>query len=169
MQDYTYTSTNSVASSADYGGLMMAYFVFFIVIYLVFSFILSKVFAKAGKPAWAAFVPVYNGWVMFEIGGKPGWWILAGLIPFVGGLISLVLYLIVSLEIAKRFGKSSVFGIFGLWLFSLVGYAILAFDGSKYQGNSAAPAKASASAGSVPEALKETKNDDTPSSPPLVQ
>lgn len=168
MQDYTYTSTNSAASSADYGGLMMAYFVFFIVIYLVFSFILSKVFAKAGKPAWAAFVPVYNGWVMFEIGGKPGWWILAGLIPFVGGIISLVLYLIVSLEIAKRFGKSSLFGVFGLWLFSLVGYAMLAFDSSTYQGGGKT-AKPSASAGSVPEALKETKNDDTPSSPPLVQ
>ncbi|MBI3494473.1 DUF805 domain-containing protein [Candidatus Saccharibacteria bacterium] len=168
MQDYTYTSTSSASSGAGYGEFMV-FMVVFVVAYLVFSFILSKVFAKAGKPAWAAFVPIYNGWVMFEMGGKPGWWILAGLIPFVGGLVSFVLYLIVSLEIAKRFGKSSLFGVFGLWLFSLIGYTMLAFDSSTYQGGSATPAKASASSGSVPEALKETKKDDTPSSPPLVQ
>lgn len=146
MQDYSYTttSTNDAATAAALGAFMMAYFVFAIVLYLVFSFILSRVFVKAGKPAWAAFVPIYNGWVLFEIGGKPGWWILAGLIPFVGPIIAFVLYIIVSLEIAKKFGKSSTFGILGLWLFSIIGYAILGFDSSKYQGGGAVKASASA-------------------------
>jgi len=32
------------------------------------------VFVKAGRPGWAAIVPIYNGWVFFEISSKPGWW-----------------------------------------------------------------------------------------------
>ncbi|MDO8335245.1 MAG: DUF5684 domain-containing protein [Candidatus Saccharibacteria bacterium] len=118
----------SYSSTGDMG----MYWVVAIVAYLVFSYILSRVFTKANKPAWAAFVPIYNSWVLFEIGGKPGWWVLVAFIPFIGGIILLILNILVSLEIAKRFGKSSVFGIFGLWLFSLIGYIILAFDDSKY-------------------------------------
>ncbi len=162
MQDYSSTTTTTVD-----GGAMVAYLVFGIILYLIFSYILSRVFTKASKPAWAAYVPIYNGWVLFEIGGKPGWWVLAGLIPFIGGIIAFVLYIIVSLEIAKRFGKSSVFGVFGLWLFSLVGYTILAFDSSKYQGASQVAPKASAAA--TTGKSEQIKSDDTPPPPPLVQ
>lgn len=137
----TSTSTvDSAAAGAIFGTFFVGYLIFLVVVYLVVAFILSKVFVKAGKPAWAAFVPIYNGWVLFEIGGQPGWWVLAGIIPFVGPLILVVLSVIVSLEIAKRFGKSQTFGIVGLWLFSIIGYAMLAFDDSKYQGASASVA-----------------------------
>lgn len=160
MQDYSSTTTTTVDGSA-----MVAYLVFGIILYLIFSYILSRVFTKAGKTPWAAYVPIYNGWVLFEVGGKPGWWVLAGLIPFIGGIIAFVLYIIVSLEIAKRFGKSSVFGVFGLWLFSLIGYTILAFDDSKYQGSNPVAATAKPAAAKT----TETSSDDTPASPPLVQ
>ena len=30
-----------------------------------------KVFVKAGKPGWAAIVPIYNVIVLLEIAGKP--------------------------------------------------------------------------------------------------
>lgn len=128
------TSTSDAATGAAIGAFLIGYFVFVIALYFIFGFIMGKVFQKAGKPFWAGFVPVYNGWVLFEVGGKPGWWVLISLIPFVGPFIVLILNIIVSLEIAKRFGRSSAFGIVGLWLFSLIGYAILAFDSSKYQG-----------------------------------
>lgn len=151
------TSTvNNAAAGAFVGTFFVGYLIFMIVVYLVVAFILSKVFVKAGKPGWAAFVPLYNGWVLFEIGGQPGWWVLSAIIPFIGPVISLVLYVIVSLEIAKRFGKSQTFGIVGLWLFSIIGYAMLAFDDSKYQGVSA-PVAAKSNGSNKPEAL----NDDT--------
>lgn len=176
MQDYTYTTTTTTTTSdpatlAALSAFFMAYFVFVIVLYLVVAFILSKVFTKADKPAWAAFVPLYNGWVLFEIGGKPGWWVLLGLIPFVGGIILFVLSIIVSLEIAKRFGKSSTFGIIGLWLFSIIGYAILAFDDSKYDaGGSSVAAKSSPSQPEAP-ADNNASTDESDSSTPskLVQ
>src|SRR5882724_1213873 len=72
-----------------------------------------KVFTKAGKPGWAAIVPIYNIIVLLEIIGKPLWWIVLFLIPFV----SLVAAIMVSLEVAKCFGKTPGFGI-GLALLS---------------------------------------------------
>ncbi len=173
MQDYTYQNTGSdVAAGAFLGTFLVTYLVFLIAVYLVSSFIISKVFAKAGKPAWAAFVPIYNGWVLFEIAGKPGWWVLVSLIPIVGPIIAFVLYIIIALEIAKRFGKSSTFGIIALWLFSIVGYAIIAFDDSKYSA-SGSPV-VSKSSGAKPEVLSDAKEepakeDTPPTPPPLVQ
>ncbi|OGL33921.1 hypothetical protein A3F64_01430 [Candidatus Saccharibacteria bacterium RIFCSPHIGHO2_12_FULL_42_8] len=171
MQDYTYTTTGDDAAAAAFmGTFFVGYMIFLIGLYLVTCFILSKVFTKAGKPAWAAFVPIYNGWMLFEIAGKPGWWVLVSLIPFVGPFIAFVLYIIVSLEIAKRFGKSSTFGILALWLFSIIGYAILAFDDSKYKADGSIAAKSSSG---KPEALaseaNSAKEDDSPTPPPLVQ
>lgn len=143
------SSSSSTTDTAAALAFIGAYFVFVIVIYLVFSFILSKVFAKAKQPAWAAFVPIYNTWVLFEIAGKPGWWallIIPSFIPLVGLLFSIalaVMSLLAALELAKRFGKSQAFAILGLWLFSIIGYAILAFDDSKYQGVAASGASPS--------------------------
>lgn len=129
-----YNNSYSQADGAAAGGFFVFFVIFAIVLYLITGFFLYKVFEKAGRPGWAGFVPIYNGWVLFEISGKPGWWILFALIPWVGGLIILVLSLLAALELAKRFGKSQLFAVLGLWLFSIVGYGILAFDNSKYRG-----------------------------------
>lgn len=40
-----------------------------------------KVFTKAGKPGWAAIVPIYNIIVLLQIVGRPTWWIILFLIP----------------------------------------------------------------------------------------
>ena len=42
--------------------------------------------------------------------------------------------MVVSLGVAKNFGKSGVFGFIGLFLFSLIGYLILAFGSAQYIG-----------------------------------
>jgi Family of unknown function (DUF5684) len=98
---------------------------------------LWKVFTKAGRPGWVAIIPFYNVWVLLEIAGKPGWWLLAALaisfIPIVGSIVVFIGSLLVSIELAKKFGKSTVFGVAGLWLFSLIGYAILAFSSAQYE------------------------------------
>jgi hypothetical protein len=95
-----------------------------------------KVFQKAGRPGWAAIIPLYNYWVLFEIAGKPGWWVfgfLASIIPLIGWILPVVLEIIAVLEIAKRFSKSSVFAIFGLFLFGFIGFPMLGFGDAKYQ------------------------------------
>lgn len=89
-----------------------------------------KIFTKAGKPGWAIIIPIYNIYIMLKIAGKPGWWLLLFFIP----LVNIVISILLALGMAKAFGKSQTFGIFGLWLFSFVGYPILAFGNAQYIG-----------------------------------
>lgn len=91
-----------------------------------------KVFEKAGRPGWAAIIPFYSTWVLFEISGKPGWWVLIALIPYIGSLIVFVMLIIAMLELAKRFGKSTTFAIFGLIVFQVIGFLILGFGDATY-------------------------------------
>jgi hypothetical protein len=97
-----------------------------------------KVFEKAGEKGWKVLIPLYNTWVLLEIAGKPGWWIIWFLIP----IVNFVVLIIVSLELAKRFKKSAVFAIFGLVIFPYIGYLMLGFGDAKYDGNKYKPAVA---------------------------
>ena len=75
-----------------------------------------KVFAKAGQPGWACMVPVYNGIVLLEIAKRPLWWLILFIIPFVNFVAALV----VSLDVARNFGKSAAFGL-GLAFLPFIG------------------------------------------------
>jgi len=90
---------------------------------------LWKTFEKAGKPGWAAIVPFYNTYVMLEIAGRPGWWLLLMFIPFV----NLIFSFIVSLDIARCFGKGAGFGV-GLFFLPFIFFSILAFGDAGYTG-----------------------------------
>jgi hypothetical protein len=59
-----------------------------------------KAFAKAGQPAWAALIPIYNTYVLCQIVRKPDWFILT-LIPCVNIYFGIML----CVETAKAFGK----------------------------------------------------------------
>jgi Family of unknown function (DUF5684) len=96
------------------------------------------VFEKAGEPGWGSIIPFYNLYLLCRIAGRPGWWWLLAFIPFVGGLIWFILMLIVSLDIARLFGKSSGFGV-GLWLLGFVFYPILGFSDAHYGRRSDGP------------------------------
>jgi hypothetical protein len=89
------------------------------------------VFKKAGRHGWQALIPVYNSWVLFEMGGKPGWWSILALIPIVS-IVVLVMLVLAYIEIAHRFGKSDLFGVFGLVIFGFIGFPILAFGSARY-------------------------------------
>lgn len=89
-----------------------------------------KAFIKAGKPGWAAIVPIYNVIVMIQVAGRPVWWIFLLLIP----LVNIIVEVIIALDIAKAFGKSVLFGIFGLIFFSPIGWLMLGFGDAKYVG-----------------------------------
>ena len=86
-----------------------------------------KMFAKAGEPGWGAIVPIYNLYLYCKISGRPEWWLILFFIPFV----NIVIALIVAMDLAKAFGKTSGFGI-GLWLLSFIFVPILAFGSVQY-------------------------------------
>jgi len=88
-----------------------------------------KTFEKAGKPGWAAIVPIYNIVVMLEIIGKPVWWIVLLLIP----CVSIVVLFMVMIALAERFGKGVGFGV-GLTLLGFIFFPILGFGDAKFLG-----------------------------------
>ncbi|MES2622805.1 MAG: DUF5684 domain-containing protein [Patescibacteria group bacterium] len=86
-----------------------------------------KIFTKAGKPGWASIIPVYNMVVMLEIAKKPIWWVILMFIPVVNVVVGIVL----TIELAKAFGKEVGFTI-GLVILPIIFFPIMAFDDSKY-------------------------------------
>ena len=92
-----------------------------------------KAFEKAGKPGWAAIIPIYNAIVMLEIAGRPLWWIFLFFIP----IVNIVVAIIVSIDIAKGFGQGAGFGV-GLALLGFIFWPILGFGNAQYVGVEAA-------------------------------
>ena len=94
-----------------------------------FAVCMWRIFVKAGKPGWAALVPIYSIIVELEIVGRPWWLIFLMFIPYANMVVAIILML----SLAKVFGKSTGFAI-GLIFLSIVFIPILAFDDSKYLG-----------------------------------
>jgi Family of unknown function (DUF5684) len=94
-----------------------------------------KIFTKAGQPGWASIIPIYNLYIWCKIVGRPAWWILLMLIPFVNFIIGIIL----CIDLAKSFGKGVGFGI-GLILLGIIFFPILGFGSAQYQGPAAGAA-----------------------------
>ena len=86
-------------------------------------------FAKAGKPGWAAIIPIYNMMVLLEIAGKPIWWILLFLIP----LVNLIVAIIAISAFARAYGKGAGYAL-GLIFLPFIFYPMLGFGSAKYVG-----------------------------------
>ncbi len=93
-----------------------------------------RMFAKAGKPGWAAIIPIYNIYVLLQIVGRPGWWLILFFIPFVNFFVALL----VSIDLAKSFDKSAAWGVIMLFILNAIGYLILGFGDARYKGPSVA-------------------------------
>jgi hypothetical protein len=91
-----------------------------------------KVFTKAGKPGWAAIIPIYNMVVLLQIAGKPLWWFLLFFIP----VVNIVIAAMVMIGVAKAFGKGTGFAL-GLLFLSPIFIPILGFSDAKYIGSPA--------------------------------
>ena len=128
---YNYSSTYS--STTGDGGAFAAVFMVFLFVWLLTMLImvvpsivgLWKLFAKAGKPGWAAIVPVYNIVVWCQVVGRPVWWVALFFVPLVNIFAGFAL----SVDLAKSFGKDLMYGVL-TWLFSPVMLPVLAFSKS---------------------------------------
>lgn len=107
------------------------------IIFLITIVSLWKIFVKAGKPGWAALIPVYNIIVAFKVVKMSLWWLLAipaTYIPFVGAAIGIVYSVIYAIRQAQVFNKSIAFAI-GLLLLPFIFLPILAFGKAEYVGD----------------------------------
>jgi hypothetical protein len=106
--------------------------IFGLLVALLLIVAMWKVFTKAGQPGWASIIPIYNLYIWCKIVGRPWWWILLMLIPFVNFIVCIIL----CIDLAKSFGKGVGFGI-GLALLGIIFFPILGFGSAQYQGPSA--------------------------------
>jgi len=128
----TPTPTLAAAEDAVLIALIAVYLLFIVALHVAWFAGLWKVHQKAGEPGWTAIVPVYNFMVSARIGGRPDWWGLLCLIPFVG----YVFLILITIDLARAFRKEAGFMI-GLILVPFVFYPILGFGKSRYHGPAA--------------------------------
>lgn len=91
-----------------------------------------KTFVKAGHPGWAALVPIYNLWILVQMSGKEDWWIALFFFP----VLNFIAVIVISMEIAQKFGKGSGFGI-AMAFFPYICYPLLGFGSATYEGGAA--------------------------------
>jgi len=106
----------------------------FIVIWIVAGW---QIFVKAGEDGWKVIIPIWNTLVLLKIVGRPWWWILLMLIPFVG----IVIWILVAIDLSKSFGHGGWFAV-GLIFLPFIFGLILAFGSDRYLGPAAQPAMA---------------------------
>lgn len=102
--------------------------IYFAVIILVLAGV-WKMFKKAGRPGWGALIPIYNTILMLEIAKRPIWWIILFFIPIANFIVAIL----VCIDLAKNFGKSTGFGL-GIAFLPFIFIPILGFGDAKYQG-----------------------------------
>jgi len=108
-------------------GMMLVLYILLLVIIIAGMW---KVFEKAGEPGWAAIVPFYNAYVLTcKIAQKEILWFILLFIP----LVNLVAAIVISIEVAQKFGKGAGFGV-GLALLGFIFYPILGFGDARYMG-----------------------------------
>lgn len=134
MDDMVMTPTPTMTVTAGQAiawlGFASLYLIILAVVVGVAILASWKIFTKAGQAGWKSLIPIYNTFVLLQIVGRPGWWLLLFLIPGVNFIISLI----VSIDLGKSFNKSAGFSVVMLWFLSLIGYCVLAFSEDAYVG-----------------------------------
>ena len=130
---YSYDYGYQTAATLTPAAIAVLFFVYMIVLlaaYALNSFLLGRIFKKAGLKQWIAWVPFYNTWKMLEIGGQQGFWAVLAVIPVVN-IVSVVFMYIAMYHIGLKLGKSSAWVVLAIFL-PVIWLAILGFDSSKW-------------------------------------
>jgi hypothetical protein len=118
-------STVFASSSGAGVGILVVVYIAIIVFEIA---ALWQVFVKAGRPGWAAIIPFYNYYVMLKVVGRPGWWLILYIIP----IVNFIVWIIVAIDLAKSFDKSTGFAV-GLIFLAFIFIPILGFGSATYR------------------------------------
>jgi len=129
-----------------------------VVVYVVMAIFLGKIFKKAGIESWKAWVPIYNNWVLLELGDQKGYWAVLAIIPVVNIVAAVFMY-IAMYNIGLKFGKEGAFVLLAIFL-PLVWMIWLAVDKSTWKGST--PVAATAPASSAEPKPAAPDDDRTP-------
>lgn len=133
--NYNYNSSALDATDAGmfavFGGVLALLFLPALIVSVAGVVAMWKIFTKCGEEGWKSIIPIYNAITLLKIVKINPLWILACLIPFLGGLAGVILGIIAIIRLCKGFGKDDGF-IIGTILLSLIFMLILGFDSSKW-------------------------------------
>ena len=87
---------------------LMQWFIFFLIIQVIHGLGTWKLYIKAGRQAWEAFIPVYNAIVLMKILNRSVWWTILLFLP----IINLIMFPVVWVETARSFGKNTFLDTF---------------------------------------------------------
>lgn len=79
------------------------WFIFILIIQVIHGLGTWKLYIKAGRQAWEAFVPVYNAVVLMKIINRPWWWVFLLFLP----IVNLIMFPVIWVETARSFGKNT--------------------------------------------------------------
>ena len=76
--------------------------IFILIIQIIHGLGTWKLYQKAGRKAWEAFVPIYNAIILMKIINRPWWWVILLFIP----IVNLIMFPVVWVETARSFGRN---------------------------------------------------------------
>ncbi len=79
------------------------WFIFLLILQIIHGLGTWKLYVKAGRQAWEAFVPVYNAVILMKIISRPWWWVILMFLP----IVNLIMIPAAWVETARAFGKDS--------------------------------------------------------------
>ena len=127
----------SVDYSSSLSGMSPVMIILWAIVMILLIAAEWKIYTKAGKPGWAVIIPIYNIIVFLQIVGRPIWWILLLLIPFV----NFIIMIIIIHDLSKSFGKGVGYTL-GILFLGIIFIPILGFGSAKYVGPAAASSQA---------------------------
>ncbi len=141
MDSFNTSYETSLNSSVDAGtnaavmGVMAIMYLLALIVGIIVIVSMWKIFTKAGKPGWAAIVPVYREIVQLEIAGRPTWWVLLMMfVPFFGTWVAVVALI----DFVRSYQRSGLWVLFMAFV-PFVAYPMFAFsEKTKYRGPVAA-------------------------------
>ena len=122
----TWSLSNDVLGSVISTWILSFWIIFWLFYFAIIVFMIVsrwRVFEKAWLPGWGILLPIYNIYLMFKLGWRPGGWTRWILFPPVLAILMLIL----NFDIANKFKKHRAFGLW-LWFLPIVFIPILAFD-----------------------------------------
>jgi len=95
--------------------------IFFLIVQLIHGLGTWKLYEKAGRKRWEAFVPIYNSIILMKIINRPTWWTVLLFIP----IINLIMFPVIWVETLRSFGKNSTTDtLLGIFTFGFYIYYI---------------------------------------------
>ncbi|HEU5121970.1 MAG TPA: DUF5684 domain-containing protein, partial [Candidatus Saccharimonadales bacterium] len=163
--DSMYNTTNGTQLSDEaavgifFGTLLISLFIA-LVVYVIGALLLGRIFKKAGVEQWKAWVPIYNTWILLELGDQKGYWAVLMLIPFVN-IVAAIFIIIAEYHIGLKLGKEGWFVLLAIFL-PLVWLIWLAVDNSTWEG---APKEANGTPPTSPTPPATPTTGQTPPAP----